>query len=89
MRKWQVDVSTVIAIRRTVKDAALAALARKPGRPGRQRDWQLEAARAEIVQLTEAIKAQAIELAIMRGKGSWGGPGRCRRGSPPRSNTPS
>ena len=71
-RKWQVDVSTVIAIRRTVKDAALAALARKPGRPGRQRDWQLEAARAEIVQLTEAIKAQAIELAIMRGKGSWG-----------------
>lgn len=71
-RTWQVDVSTVIGIRRTVKDAALAALARKPGRPGRQRDWQLEAARAEIVQLTEAIKAQAIELAIMRGKGSWG-----------------
>jgi hypothetical protein len=27
-RKWQVDVSTVIGIRRTVKDAALAALAR-------------------------------------------------------------
>jgi len=25
-RKWQVDVSTVIGIRRTVKDAALAAL---------------------------------------------------------------
>lgn len=71
-RTWQVDVSTVIGIRRTLKDAALAALARKPGRPGRQRDWQLEAARAEIVQLTEAIKAQAIELAIMRGKGSWG-----------------
>lgn len=71
-RKWQVDVSTVIGIRRTVKDTALAALARKPGRPGRQRDWQLEAARAEIAQLTEAIKAQAIELAIMRGKGSWG-----------------
>jgi hypothetical protein len=51
-RKWQVDVSTVIGIRRTVKDAALVALARKPGRPGRQRDWQLEAARAEIAQLT-------------------------------------
>ena len=27
-RKWHVDVSTVIGIRRTVKDAALAALAR-------------------------------------------------------------
>src|ERR1700741_3567189 len=51
-RKWHIDVSTVIGIRRTVKDAALAALARKPGRPGTQRDWQLEAARAEIAQLT-------------------------------------
>jgi transposase len=71
-RKWCVDVSTVIGIRRTVKDAALAALVRKPGRPGKQRDWQLEAARAEIAALTEAVKAQAIELAITRGKGSWG-----------------
>ena len=71
-RKWRVDVSTVIGIRRTVKDAALAALARKPGRPGAQRDWQLEAARAEIVQLTEAVKAQAIELAVVRGKSGWG-----------------
>jgi transposase len=71
-RKWQVDVSTVIAIRRTVKDAALAALARKPGRPGTRRDWQLEAARAEIAQLTEAVKAQAIELAVARGKSGWG-----------------
>ena len=31
-RKWQVDVS-VIGIRRTAKDAALAAFARKPGPP--------------------------------------------------------
>lgn len=44
-------------IRRTVKHAALAALARKPGRPGTPGDWQLEAARAEITQLTEAVKA--------------------------------
>jgi transposase len=50
----------------------LAALARKPGRPGTQRDWQLEAARAEIAQLTEAVKAQAIELAVVRGKSGWG-----------------
>jgi transposase len=71
-RMWQVDVSTVIGIRRTVKDAALAALARKPGRPGRQRDWQLEAARSEIAQLTEAVKVQAIELAVVRGKLGWG-----------------
>jgi len=44
-RKWTVDVSTVIGIRRTVKDAALAALAAKPGRPAKERDWALEAAR--------------------------------------------
>jgi transposase-like protein len=50
-RKWTVDVSTIIAIRRTVKDATLAA---KPGRPAKERDWALEAARVEIAQLTEA-----------------------------------
>ena len=36
-RKWRVDVSTIIGIRRTVKDAALAALARAPGRPAKER----------------------------------------------------
>jgi transposase-like protein len=71
-RKWQIDVSTVIGIRRTVKEAALAALARQPGRPGAVRNFELDAARAEIGQLTEAIKAQAIELAIVRGKAAWG-----------------
>lgn len=71
-RKWRVDVSTIIGIRRTVKDAALAALARKPGRPKKQRNFELEAARDEIGALTEAIKSQAIELAIVRGKAGWG-----------------
>ena len=71
-RKWAVDVSTIITIRRTVKDAALAALARKPGRPGKDRNWELEAAQTEIAVLTEAIKSQAIELAIVRGKSGWG-----------------
>lgn len=47
-------------------------MARKPGRPGARRDWQREAARAEIAQLTEAVKAQAIELAVVRGKSGWG-----------------
>jgi transposase len=69
-RKWHVDVSTVIGIRRTVKDAALAALARAPGRPT-ERNWELEAAQAEIAQLTLAVKAQAIELAVVRGKAGW------------------
>ena len=71
-RKWGVDVSTVIGIRRTVKDAALAALARTSGRPAKERNWELEAARAEIGQLTEAVKSQAIELAVIRGKSGWG-----------------
>ncbi len=70
-RKWRVDVSTVIGIRRTVKDAALAALSRGPGRPATERNFELEAARDEIAALTEAIKAQAIELAVVRGKAGW------------------
>lgn len=70
-RKWQVDVSTVIGIRRTAKDAALAAFARKPGRPAKERNWELDAARVEIEQLRSAITAQAIELAVVRGKSGW------------------
>ena len=70
-RKWGVDVSRVISIRRTVADAALAGLARKPGRPATERNWELEAARAQIGQLTEAIKVQAIELAIVGGISGW------------------
>jgi transposase-like protein len=70
-RKHQVDVSTIIGIRRTVKEAALAALARTPGRPAKERNWELEAAHAQIAQLTQAITAQAIELAVVRGKSGW------------------
>ena len=71
-RKWQVDVSTVIGIRRAVKDAALAALATRRGRGAKERNWELERARCEVDQLTEAVKAQAIELAVLRGKVGWG-----------------
>ena len=53
-------------------DAALAALSRAPGRPLKERNWELEAAHAEIGALTEAIKAQAIELGVIRGKSGWG-----------------
>ena len=70
-RKWHVEVSTIIGIRRTVKDAALVALSAKPGRPAAERNWELEEARRELSQLTEAIKAQAIELALLRGKAGW------------------
>ena len=70
-RKQQVDVSTVIGIRRAVKDAALAALAARRGRPAKERHWELERARCEVDQLSEAVKAQAIELAVLRGKVGW------------------
>ena len=72
-RGWRVDVSVIIAIRRSVKDAALAALARKPGRQRKDRNFELEAARDEICHLTEAVKARAIELAILGGKAGWAG----------------
>ena len=71
-RKFGVDVSTIIALRRCVKDASLAALSRAPGRPRVERNFELEAARVEIAQLTEAVKSMAIELASARGKASWG-----------------
>lgn len=64
-RKWQLDVSTVIGIRRKVEDAALAALSRSPNRPLKERNCELEAAQAEIGALTEAVKAQAIEIAVI------------------------
>ena len=82
-RKWTVDVSTIIGIRRTVKDAALAALAAQPGRPAKERDWALEAARSEIAQPTHAIRAQAIELAVVRGEAGWGSAARSRHAPPP------
>ena len=48
------------------------ALARKPGRQPKDRNFELEAAHDEIYHLTEAVKVQAIELAILRGKAGWG-----------------
>ena len=65
-------VSTVITIRRCVKDAGSAALARKGGRQPKERNFELEAAHDEVYHLTEAVKAQAIELAILRRKAGWG-----------------
>lgn len=71
-RKWQVDVSTIIGIRRTAKDAALAAFTRKPaGRP-RNATGNSRPPAVEIDQLTQAVTAQAIELAVVRGKSAWG-----------------
>jgi transposase len=68
-RKWQVDVSTVIKIRRLARDAALAAFAAsKPGRPRSPFEAELAAERAENARLSEALKELAVELTLVRGK---------------------
>lgn len=72
-RKWGVDVSTVIRLRRDAKNAALAAFAAtKPGGSRDPRDIEIELLQAEVARVTEAIKEQAIELALVRGKSRWG-----------------
>lgn len=71
-RKWGVDVSTVIRLRRDAKQAALAAFAAsRPGRSRDPRDATIQQLEDEVARLTEAIKEQAVELALVRGKSRW------------------
>ena len=71
-RKWGVDTSVVIKLRRDAKDAAMAAFAAsKPGRVRDVRDAQIELLEGEIARLTEAVKEQAIELSLVRGESRW------------------
>lgn len=49
--------------------AALAAS--KPGVPGRERDYELEAAKAEVARLSEALKEMAVKLTLVEGNGGW------------------
>jgi len=67
-RKYRVDVSTIITLRRLAKDAAMAAFASaKPGRPT-GRDYEIEDLKAENARLSDAIKELAIEGSLVRGK---------------------
>jgi transposase len=68
-RKWGVDVSVVIRIRKLAKDAALAAFAAsRPGRPASMEEVELELLRAENGRLSEALKELAVELSLHRGR---------------------
>lgn len=68
----QVDRSTIVRIRTVAKDGAMAALAAsKPGVASKQRDYELEAAQAEVARLSEALKEMAVKLTLAEGKGSW------------------
>ncbi|WP_448071157.1 helix-turn-helix domain-containing protein [Georgenia yuyongxinii] len=69
----QVDRSTIVRIRTVAKEGALAALsASKPGKGARARDYELEAAQAEVARLSEALKEMAVRLTLVEGKGRWG-----------------
>jgi hypothetical protein len=54
--------------------AALAAS--KPGAAACQRDNELEAVKVENARLSETLKAMAVRLTLVEGKGRWGWRGR-------------
>ena len=69
----QVDRSTIMRIRTVAKDGALAALAEsRPGVKGRERDVELQAARAEVARLSQALTQMAVKLTLVEGKDGWG-----------------
>jgi transposase len=69
----QVDRSTIMRIRTVAKEGALAALAAsKPGVGAKNRDYELEAAKAEVARLGETVKEMAVKLMLVEGKGGWG-----------------
>ncbi len=69
----RVDRSTVMRIRTVAKQGALAALAAsKPGVGAKERDYELEEAKAEVARLSEALKEMAVKLMLVEGKGGWG-----------------
>lgn len=68
-----VDRSTIAKIREVARQGALDALAQsRPGRPGKQRDIELEAARAETERLRAALAEMAVRLMLAEGKEPWG-----------------
>ena len=50
---------------------AEAATAAKPGVKNRERDYELEAAKAEVARLSEACKELAVKLTLVEGKDPW------------------
>lgn len=70
---WKVDRSTIMRVRTVAKEGALEALANsRPGVKSRDRDWELEAARADAARLGDALKEMAVKLMLVEGKERWG-----------------
>jgi transposase len=71
--RFGIDRSTVMRIRQVAKQGALEALAvSKPGVRQAREDAELAAARSEIARLGVAVKEQAIELMLLRGRSRRG-----------------
>jgi hypothetical protein len=73
--QWQLDRSTVMRTRTVAKEGALAES--RPGVKTQQRDFELEAVKAENARLAEAVKQMAVKqmavkLTLVEGKGGWG-----------------
>jgi len=67
-----VDRFTVMKLREVAKQGALGALAAsKPGLRKAEIDHELQAARAEIARLGEALKEMGVRLMLVEGKGRW------------------
>jgi hypothetical protein len=70
---WRVDRSTIMRIRTVAKEGALAALAAsKSGPRARERDFELEQAKAEAARLADALARMAVKLTLIEGKDGWG-----------------
>jgi hypothetical protein len=68
-----VDRSTIMRIRTVAKDAALQALVEsRPEVKARDRDWELERAKAEAERLGDVLKQMAVKLMLIEGKDGWG-----------------
>jgi hypothetical protein len=53
----------------------------------KEREYELEQAKAEVARLSEAVKEMAVKLTLVEGKAvgtEWPGPRPGRRGWPPR-----
>ena len=69
-----VDRTTIAHMRKMARDGAIAALTARPGRAktSPQEASELAKLRAEVDRLGGVVIDQAIELAALRGKTSWG-----------------
>jgi hypothetical protein len=70
-----VDRTSIARLRKVARDGAIAAL--QASRPGRAKVSAAEATelaklRAEVDRLGSVVIDQAVELAVLRGKSSWG-----------------